>query len=121
MCPVPADLSASFLVNTQALSQVLSQALSQAIRRHWALVCGAFCCCWWAQSPSQQDPAQDPAQGPADGTAARALPLPPEAGAGENGAPGTTGDLLARAQWLRATAIHSAVLATGAASSPELA
>jgi hypothetical protein len=91
----------------------------RAIRRHWALVCGAFCFCWWAQSR------QDHPAGPAlAGDGARALPLPLEAGAGEQwspGASGTTGAVLGRAQWLRATAVHSPVLATGAASGAELA
>lgn len=78
----------------------------RAIRRHWALVCSAFCFCWWAQSP------QDRA-----GSAARSLPFPPEAGAGEKWGAGTTANLTARAQWLLATA----VLATGTAARAELA
>jgi hypothetical protein len=91
----------------------------RAIRRHWALVCGACCFCWWAQS--QQDDADAPRA--LAGDAARSLPLPPEAGAGEKWGPGvpdasgTTGAVLDRAQWLRATA----VVATGAAPGAELA
>lgn len=52
----------------------------RAIRRHWELVCGAFCFCWWAwrHGPADQPP---PVASPTDHALAPADP--PAAGWGE--------------------------------------
>src|SRR5713101_2616921 len=71
----------------------------RAIRRHWALVCCAFAFCWWAD----------------------ASPLPQEPGAGGKWGPAAAGDLVGRARQLLAAAVHSPVLAPGAAPRAELA
>jgi hypothetical protein len=71
----------------------------RAIRRHWALVCCAFCFCWWAD----------------------ASPLPQEPGAGEKWGPAADGGLGNRARQLLAAAVHAPVLAPGAAPRAELA
>src|SRR5260370_30062292 len=52
----------------------------RAIRRHWALVCGAFAFCWWADSRRTTDNARHAAAASPIGPP---LPLPHEPGAGE--------------------------------------
>ena len=61
----------------------------RAIRRHWALVCGAFAFCWWAATS----------------------PLPQEPGAGEKWGPAAAGDLVGRARQRLAAVVHAPVLA----------
>ncbi len=92
----------------------------RAIRRHWALVCCAFCFCWWAERPSDPTALVEPTAGVALAPPV-ALPVDSDAGAGENGAQSTpprppTGPTRRAHQLLRA-----ALLATGAAPGPELA
>jgi hypothetical protein len=76
----------------------------RAIRRHWALVCCAFCFCWWAQSHPDRDRANDAAPR-AVGTT-HTLPLAQEPGAGEKWRPRATAELASRASpppsWPRA-------------------
>jgi SRSO17 transposase len=89
----------------------------RAIRRHWALVCCAFCFCWWAES--QRTPGDAPRERSAALPATTALPLAPEPGAGEKWSTGGTGGSLAvRAHQLL---VAAAVLATRAAPGTELA
>jgi hypothetical protein len=87
----------------------------RAIRRHWALVCCAFCFCWWAQSHPDRDRANDAAPR-AVGTT-RTLPLAQEPGAGEKWRPRATADLASRARQL----LTAAVVAAGAAAGAGLA
>lgn len=90
----------------------------RAIRRHWALVCCAFCFCWWAES--QRDRADATAL--ADETT-RSLPLAHEPGAGEKSGPRATaatvatGDLAWRAHHL----LTATVLAPSVTAGAELA
>jgi len=91
----------------------------RAIRRHWALVCCAFCFCWWAASHS---PTRDRATAaPARAVAATASPLPQEAGAGEKCGARAAADLISRAHGLLAVARSAPVLAAGAAAGARLA
>ena len=77
----------------------------RAIRRHWALVCCAFCFCWWADS-RRTDGAAPPH--------APTLPPPVEPGVGEKWGPRASGDLTRRAHQLLATAVLAAGAAAGA-------
>jgi hypothetical protein len=94
----------------------------RAIHRHWALVCCAFCFCWWAEGRHHTAGLAPP---PPTTTAPLALappapPAPPAAqalGAGEKSGVLAAGNVTARAQGLLA----AAVLAAGAAAGPELA
>jgi hypothetical protein len=88
----------------------------RAIRRHWALVCCAFCFCWWAQSRQRtQDARRACGRARPDSPAARSsrsLPLLQEPGAGEKGGPvatAATSDLTDRVHELLATAISAPV------------
>jgi hypothetical protein len=47
----------------------------RAIRRHWALVCCAFCFCWWAESRQSQRAPGSPRDRSAPPPATTALPL----------------------------------------------
>jgi len=99
-------------------SQVRSD---RAIRRHWALVCGAFSFCWWAQSRRQSRDRADTAAWPAV-SATRPLPLPQESGAGGKWGALATGDRTERArELLGAAAVHASILAPGAAAGAGLA
>ena len=86
----------------------------RAIRRHWALVCCAFCFCWWADSHRVDGLA--PAAPP--GTT---VPLPlaqePEAGEkwGTGGALAARGNLVSRAHRLLQAAILAPRPPAGAA------
>ncbi len=92
----------------------------RAIRRHWALVCCAFCFCWWAES-------QHPAERVSVATtavavaAASPLPLPQASGVGGKWTPPAARDLAARAHQLLTTTLQSAVLATRTPPRAELA
>jgi hypothetical protein len=90
----------------------------RAIRRHWALVCCAFCFCWWAEGHrhDRTDAARRLAV-----SAPRPLPLAQELGAGEKWGARATGDLTERAHRLLAAARAAAVLATGTAAGAGLA
>jgi SRSO17 transposase len=79
----------------------------RAIRRHWALVCGAFCFCWWAASRSDRPPPH-PVQ----------APLPPEAGVGEKWGSAAVAALVGRDRQLLAAAIQPAIPAAVLAPSP---
>lgn len=87
----------------------------RAIRRHWALVCCAFCFCWWAEGRAGRPPPR-PVQ----------APLPQEAGAGEKwGSPAAAAALVGHAHQLLAGAVQPAVpasiLAAGPTAGAELA
>jgi hypothetical protein len=89
----------------------------RAIRRHWALVCCAFCFCWWAES--RRTPAGAPRDRSASLSATTALPLSQEPGAGGNWSTERAGGGLAdRAHQLL---VAAAVLAPRAAAGAELA
>ncbi len=91
----------------------------RAIRRHWALVCCAFCFCWWAES--QHTPGDAPRERSAALPATTALPLPlaQAPGAGEKWSTGgAAGRLADRAHQLL---VAAAVLATRTAPGAELA
>ncbi len=88
----------------------------RAIRRHWALVCCAFCFCWWHESHRLQAATPRgvllPLRLPSRFLGSRER--------GENGAPAR--DLSRRTrQLLPTTALPTALLATGAAARAELA
>jgi hypothetical protein len=88
----------------------------RAIRRHWALVCCAYCCYWWAERQRTDRTARTVPP------PTRSLPLPAEPGAGEKwSTAGAGGDLAGRAHELIAAAVQAAVLAAGAARRAELA
>jgi SRSO17 transposase len=91
----------------------------RAIRRHWALVCCAFCFCWWAESrQSQRAPGRARRDRSAPLPATTPLPLAQEPGAGGKGeAGGAAGRLSRRAHGL----LQTAVLAPRAAARAELA
>jgi SRSO17 transposase len=95
----------------------------RAIRRHWELVCGAFCFCWWARLRSPSEPATErPA--PAPGS-----PVEPSVAAPEPNCPvlqaaeAAGGKRRARSACLLAgrRATGRELLARGAAPSEELA
>ncbi len=90
----------------------------RAIRRHWALVCCAFCFCWWAQSQHTARGAPRDRNAAHPATTAFPLPLAQEPGVGEKwDAAGSSGFLTVRAHWL----LHTAVLASRAAAGAGLA
>jgi hypothetical protein len=79
----------------------------RAIRRHWALVCCAFCFCWWAAGHRERAGALAPALRRADPH----LPLPHEPEAGEKCAPAA---LASRAHRLLTAAIVAPRATAGA-------
>jgi DDE superfamily endonuclease len=81
----------------------------RAIRRHWALVCCAFCFCWWAEGHQDRDRTDSPAPPLA------AAPLPLEPGVG--GKWGTRGDLIGHTHHL----LQATLLASRPAPRAELA
>jgi hypothetical protein len=103
----------------------------RAIRRHWALVCCAFCFCWWAQSRQEERRGRAPAGAPPPATTS--LPLVQEVGAGGKGGLVTSNDLTQRIHGLLVAAraapvpslipslIPSPILAPRTAAHPELA
>ena len=94
----------------------------RAIRRHWELVCCAFCFCWWAESHDLSGLTRDvPVPVPLPSAATLSLPTPAGAGgkSGTGGARGSpsAGDFTNRTHYL----LQAAVLAPGAAASTGLA
>ena len=79
----------------------------RAIRRHWALVCCAFCFCWWAEGHLERAGALAPAPRRADPP----LPLPHEP---EVGGKCATAELASRAHRLLTAAIVAPRAAAGA-------
>ena len=93
----------------------------RAIRRQWALVCGAFAFCWWADSRRTTDNARHAAAASPIGPP---LPLPHEPGAGEKWGAGSGSPPLAPARDLAERArqlLTAAVLAPRAPVRAELA
>jgi hypothetical protein len=88
----------------------------RAIRRHWALVCCAFCFCWWAEGHQRERGRADAAAAPAIGATPSPLPLAQGPGAGEKWGALAAADLPGRAHGLLAAALQSPVLAAGAAA-----
>jgi SRSO17 transposase len=87
----------------------------RAIRRHWALVCCAFCFCWWHENHRLHGDAARRAP-----PRASSLPLPRQPGVG--GKWGAARDLTRRTHQLLPTArLPAALLAASAAPGAELA
>src|SRR5262249_38080420 len=91
----------------------------RAIGRHWARVCGAVSCCWWAEGQRHAQDRQE-AAAPRPSTACLPLAHEPEGGTWRSGSPPPARDRVERAHQrlatLVASAAASAVLAPGAAA-----